>query len=91
MAVPGVKPEDIEVTVSDNVLLIKGKSERQHDVEDGVVLHRARAYGSFSRSIALPGDLDTSQAKAEFEDGVLTLTVPVAEEAKPKSIQVKVK
>ena len=89
--VPGIKPEDIELTITENVLTIKGQLERQEEVEQENYLHRERVYGSFSRTLVLPGELDAGKSEAGFENGVLTLTIPKAEEAKSRSIKVKVK
>jgi len=91
VAVPGVKPEDIRITVTGDVLTIKGEAKAEETVEDWHYIRRERSYGAFSRSITLPGNLVADKTKAEFQHGVLTLTVPKVEEVKPKSIRVKVK
>ena len=91
LVVPGVKPEDISVTLTENVLQIKGSVEVDESVEEGRYLHRERSFGTFSRAVSLPGDVVGSEATAEFENGILTLTVPKAEEVKPKSVKITVK
>lgn len=91
LSVPGVKPEQIEVTLTQNVLQIKGRIEQEEKVQEEQYLHRERTYGHFSRTVTLPGELNAGGATAEFEDGVLTLTVPKAEAAKAKSVQIKAK
>ena len=88
---PGVKPEDIDVTVVGETLTIKGESKEEKEVKEENVIRRERRFGAFSRSVTLPSPVDTSKASAAFENGVLTLTLPMAEEAKPKAIQVKSK
>ncbi len=88
-SVPGIQPEDIEVTLNDNVLTIKGemKVEKEHD--QGNYHLRERRFGSFTRRIALPSNIDVEKIEATNENGVLTLTLPKAEAAKPKRIEVK--
>jgi len=90
-SVPGVKPEDIEVTVLGDTLTIKGEMKEEKEIKEEHVIRRERRFGAFSRSVTLPTPVDTNKASATFENGVLTLTLPVAEEAKPKTIQVKAK
>jgi len=89
--VPGVKPEDIQITVTGDTLTIKGEARAAEDVEEANYIRRERRYGAFCRSIALPGNVDADKTEAGFEDGILTLTVPKVEQARRKSIQVKVK
>ena len=87
---PEVKKEDVKVTVQDDVLTISG--ERMFEKEEkGRKYHRMeRAYGSFARSFTLPEDADGEKVAAEFKDGVLKVHLPKAEQAKPKSIEVKI-
>jgi HSP20 family protein len=88
---PGVKPDDIEVSISDNTLNVRGTIEEEHE-EEGQRYHiRERRVGSFSRTISLPSKVDAEKATAEFENGELTLKLPKVEEEKPKAISVKVK
>jgi len=89
LAVPGVKPEDIEVTVTGDTLTIKGQLEAEEETNDRNYHLRERRYGSFVRSVTLPAPVQVDQTSAEFENGVLTLTAPKREEVKPKTIQVK--
>lgn len=89
--IPGVKPEDIDITVVGDTLTIKGETKEEKEVKEENVIRRERRFGAFSRSVSLPSPVDTSKANATFENGVLTLTLPIAEEAKPKTIQVKAK
>ena len=91
--VPGMKKEDIEVRVENNVLTIRGKKERTHEAEvkeDGY-FRTERSYGTFSRSFSLPSTVNVSKIGAEYKEGVLTLALPKADEAKPRQIEVKVK
>ena len=90
-AVPGVKPEDLELTVVDNTLAIKGETKSQAEAKQGDYLHRERGYGPFSRSVVLPDGLDTDKADASYEDGVLTVIFPKSEESRPKSLKIKVR
>lgn len=89
--IPGVKPEDIDISVVGDTLTIKGEMKEEKEVKEENVIRRERRFGAFSRSVSLPTAVDTSKASASFEDGVLTLTLPVAEAAKPKQIKVKTK
>jgi len=92
-AVPGVKPEDIEVTVTGDLLAIKGEFRSESEEKDGKRnWHRQeRRYGSFSRQVTLPAGVNTEACEANFEDGVLTLKLPKAEEAKVKRVQIQSK
>lgn len=87
-SLPGIKAEDIDVTYNNNVLTIKGEIKEEKDVEETKYHLRERRYGSFSRSVSLPSNIKTNEIKADYADGTLTLTLPKAEEAKPKRIQV---
>jgi len=89
--VPGVKPEDVQVTVTGNTLTIKGEVKAEEDVKKRNYVYRERRSGEFVRSIELPSGAEADKAKAEFEHGVLTLTIPKTEAAKPKTITVKAK
>jgi HSP20 family protein len=88
-SVPGVKAEDIDITVAGNTLTIKGEFQREEEGKRGNVHFEERHYGKFQRSVSLPNTVDPDKARAEFKDGVLTLTLPKVEEAKPKHIEVK--
>ena len=90
-SLPGVKPEDIDITVTGEVLTIKGETRSEDKVEDANYLRQERRYGAFLRSVQLPGNLRSDKAEASFENGVLTLTIPKADEAKPKTIKVQAK
>jgi HSP20 family protein len=87
---PGVKKEEVQVTLEDGVLTLAG--ERKFDCEEkGVTYHRIeRAYGAFARSFTLPDDIDGDRVTASQQDGVLTVTVAKTASAKPRKVQVKV-
>jgi HSP20 family protein len=87
---PGMKKEDIDVHVENNVLTIRGKKERKEEVKEEGYYRTERAYGTFSRSFSLPNTVDVKKIHAEYKEGVLTLKLPKAEEAKPRQIEVKV-
>ncbi len=89
--VPGVKPEDLHITVTGDVLTIRGEVKQEEEIKDASYHIRERRYGTFSRSLPLPVPVVIDKAKAEFENGILTLTLPKAEEVRPKTIEVKAK
>jgi len=90
-SLPGVKPEDINIDITGETLTIKGESKAEQEVKKEDYLYQERRYGVFSRSVALPSGLKTDKAEAAMENGVLTLTIPKVEEAKPKRISIKAK
>jgi len=73
---PGVKPEDVDISVTGDVLTIKAERKEERNVEEADYFYRESRYGSFSRSVSLPVDVDADKAEAEFENGMLTLTLP---------------
>lgn len=87
---PGLKREDIDLTVENNTLTIRGERKR----EDGIAperYHRVeRSYGPFTRSFTLPSTIDGANVRAEYRDGVLTVTLPARAEARPRQIEVGV-
>jgi HSP20 family protein len=88
---PGLKREDIDIRVENNTLTLRG--ERKQETKEGSTdnYHRVeRSYGSFSRSFSLPTTVNTEKVSATFADGVLTITLPTREEAKPRQIQVNI-
>ena len=90
-AVAGVDPEDIDISMTGDTLTIKGETRVEEETEEENYVCREMRYGSFSRSITVPMPVASEEAEAEFEDGMLTLRLPKAEEIKPKSIKVKSK
>lgn len=89
--VPGVKPEEIDVQVAGNVLTIKGEWKEKKKEEKASYIYWERSFGRFRRSVTLPADVDMDKAEAEFEHGVLTLTLPKLETIKPKTIKITTK
>ena len=89
--IPEVKREDVKVSVQDGVLTIHGERKQEKE-EKGRRFHRVeRSYGTFLRSFTLPDEVDPGQILAEFHDGVLHVTLPKSETARPKAIEVKVR
>ena len=88
---PGVKPEDLDISITGDVLTIKGEAKSESEVKRESYHRQERRYGAYSRSVALPTPVNADKAEAKFKDGVLTLTIPKAEEAKPKVIKVQSK
>jgi HSP20 family protein len=88
-AIPGIKPENIDVSITGDVLTIRGETKAEEEVKEENYIRRERRYGAFCRSLAIPQSVVADEAQAEFEDGLLTLTLPKAEEVKPKAIKVK--
>ena len=87
-ALPGVKPEDVEITVSGDTLTISGTSSGESQREERGYLMREMRRGSFSRTVTLPVDVRTEAATASFENGMLRLSIPKAEAAKPRHIRI---
>ena len=88
--IPGVKKEDVKVTIQDGMLTIQGE-RRQEKEEKGKKFHRIeRCYGSFMRSFRVPDDADEGKVKAEFKDGMLNITLSKSEKTKPRPRQVNV-
>ncbi len=88
-AIPGIKPDDVEITVQGNYLTLSGETKEETETKDKNYLRRESRYGSFSRMVELPNGVQTDKADAKFENGVLTVTFPKAEEIKPRTIKVK--
>lgn len=89
-SVPGVNPDDLEVTLEKNLLTIRGEIKADEDISKEQYHVRERRFGKFSRTVRFPVTVDASDIEASYENGVLTLNVPKAEEVKPKRITVNV-
>ena len=89
MDLPGVGKEDLNLSVENNVLTLSGSRERGWDHESITNSRAERAFGKFQRSFALPQSVDANKVEARLEHGVLNIFVPKAEEAKPKTINIK--
>ena len=90
VAVPGVKPEDLDVTITGDVLTIKGefKEELQPDNSKRHYIRQERRYGAFTRTLTLPAAVDANSITATFENGVLTLEMPKKENVRPKTVKI---
>ncbi|NIM00909.1 MAG: Hsp20 family protein [Acidobacteria bacterium] len=88
--VPGVERNAIDVKVEDNTLILSGERLREAETDDTQAYRRERVYGSFVRSFTLPKTVDAARITAEYKNGVLEVTIPKAEEAKPRKIDIKV-
>lgn len=87
---PDMKREDIDITVDSGTLTIKGEKRLTTEVKDEQFHRIERRYGTFSRTFSLPPTVDASKVAADYKDGVLTVKLPVREEAKPRQIKVEV-
>ena len=88
-ALPGLKPDDVQINITGDVLHIQGEMKHEEEKTEKAWHMREQRWGAFERSVALPTDVVVDKAKAEFENGVLTVTLPKAEEVKPKIINIK--
>jgi HSP20 family protein len=87
-SMPGVSPEQAEITVEGNTLTISGETRSSRQEEEGSAILREISRGSFTRSLTLPAGLEPDKATASFEDGLLTLRIPKAEQVKPRQIKI---
>ncbi len=88
-SLPGINPDELEITYDSNVLTIKGEIRKEDDYEDERYHIRERRFGSFSRSISLPYAVKADEIEANYEAGILKLILPKSEEAKPKRIKIR--
>ncbi len=89
--IPGMNKKDIEVNIEGKTLIIRGEKKLEDEMQDKGFLRSERFFGYFERALALTDDVDSNKIKAEYKDGVLSLTIAKKEEAKPKQIKVEVK
>ena len=87
-SLPGIKPDDVEITMTGQNLVLRGELKADETVERDQYLYRERRFGSFSRSLQLPVRVEGDKAQATFENGILTLRIPKAEEVKPRQIRI---
>ena len=87
---PDMSREDIDITVENFLLTVKGEKKLSHEVKEEQYHHVERRYGTFSRSFSLPQTVDSNRVAAEYKNGVLTVRLPLREEAKPRTIKVDV-
>jgi HSP20 family protein len=90
VALPGVKAEDVDVVIADDVVTVKGSFKEAKETTEAGYIHKELSRGSFSRSFSLPTTVKAEAATATFADGVLTLGLPKIEEAKPTHVKVEV-
>jgi len=90
-ALPGMKSDEVQISITGEVLTLKGEVQQNQEMEEKAWHMREQRFGSFERSIALPTDVVADKAKADFENGILTITLPKADEVKPKTIAIKTK
>lgn len=90
LTMPGIDKDDIDISVADGVLTIKGETKEETEDEKATYLVREHKHYSYYRSVRLPSEVVAENAEAEYKNGVLKLTLPKAEEVKPKSIPVKI-
>jgi HSP20 family protein len=88
---PGVNKDDVKITLESNILTIRGEKKAEKESKDKNYHRMERSYGSFQRSFTLPTSVKNDKIDAEYNNGILSITLPKAEEAKPKQIEVKVK
>ena len=88
---PGINKDDVKITLESNILTIRGEKKAGKEIKEKNSHRMERSYGSFQRSFTLPTTVKNDKIDAEYRDGILTVTLPKAEEAKPKQIEVKVK
>jgi HSP20 family protein len=88
---PGMNKDDVKITLENNLLTIRGEKKNETEKKEGNFHRVERSYGMFERSFTIPGTITASEIDAQYKDGILTLTLPKAAEAKPKLIDVKVK
>jgi HSP20 family protein len=88
-ALPGIKPEDVEITLTGQTLVIRGEFKADEKITRDQYLYRERRFGSFNRQLQLPVRVEGDRTEATFEHGLLTLRIPKADEVKPRQIQIK--
>jgi HSP20 family protein len=87
---PGIDPKEIDISLSNGILTLKGEKKKEREEKDESYHLIERSYGSFSRSVRLPAEVQEDQVKASYKDGILTITLPKTERAKERSIKIEV-
>ena len=90
-ALPGLKADEVQINVTDEILTIKGETKHEEDRKDKSWHIREHRWGAFERSVRLPTGVISAKARADFENGILTITMPKSEELKPKTVTIKTK
>ncbi|MDP3741065.1 MAG: Hsp20/alpha crystallin family protein [bacterium] len=87
--IAGVKPEDLDISIGSNIVTIRGERQQEEEIKGADYIVQECYWGSFSRSMALPVEIDPDKAEADLKDGILTLTLPKASRAKTKKLKIK--
>ena len=90
-SLPGINIDEVQINVTGDVLTLKGEGKHEEESKDKAWHIREQRWGSFQRSVALPANVVADKARAEFENGILTVTLPKAEEVKPRTITINTK
>jgi HSP20 family protein len=90
-SLPGMKADEVQISVTGDVLTLKGEFRQENENKNATYHIREQRYGSFERSVMLPTEVQADKAKAEFENGILSVSLPKAEQVRPKTITVKAK
>ena len=90
-ALPGIKADEVQINVTGEVLTLKGETKQENETKEKAYHIREQRWGAFERSLVLPTEVVADKAKADFENGILTITLPKADEVKPKTINIKTK
>ena len=90
-ALPGLKPDEVQISITGDVLTLRGEFKQGAEKQEATWHIREQRRGAFERSVMLPSVVQTDKAKADFENGILTVTLPKAESVKPKTISIKAK
>ena len=88
-ALPGIKADEVQISVTGEALTLKGEVKQEDETQEKTYHIREQRWGAFERTIMLPTDVVADKAKADFEDGILTISLPKAEQVRPKTITVK--
>jgi HSP20 family protein len=90
-ALPGLKAEDVQISITRDLLTLKGEFKQENEAREKAWHLREQRWGAFERTLGLPTEVKADKAKAEFENGVLVITLPKADEVKPKTVTIKAK
>jgi HSP20 family protein len=88
-SLPGLKADDVQISITADVLTLRGEFKEANEQKEATYHIREQRFGSFERAVMLPTDVQSDKARADFENGVLTVTLPKAETVKPRTISIK--
>ena len=91
LELPGLKKDEVKISITDNVLTVSGERKEEHTEEERTFHRREIFYGRFHRSVTLPSEVEGDRAKAVYHDGILEITIPKSERVRPKTIEIEVK